>query len=279
MHGIRTTLMALVTLSVVALDARAQGTDFLYWKETPAATDVIFGALLDLGLTGDIARSLDQFLDKVDDRAWPVVIIWRYRALGLTDEARVIDALRQHLDEGGRLLVNMPQLDDMPAMQRFLGLEGAVDLVPPQQQIRQVAVPLHPAVAKGFIRPSGEPPVLADIGDVLVPGPDARPLLQYELDETIASVMVRSGQVIVNGWEWTDWSSGDGAAMATDQIEWLISCPVDVDGDGTLDLFDLLEFQSLFVAGDPAADWFDYDGKLTVFDFLAYFDAFEVGCP
>jgi len=279
MHGIRTTLMALVTLSVVALDARAQGTDFLYWKETPAATDVIFGALLDLGLTGDIARSLDQFLDKVDDRAWPVVIIWRYRALGLTDEARVIDALRQHLDEGGRLLVNMPQLDDMPAMQRFLGLEGAVDLVPPQQQIRQVAVPLHPAVAKGFIRPSGEPPVLADIGDVLVPGPDARPLLQYELDETIASVMVRSGQVIVNGWEWTDWSSGDGAAMATDQIEWLISCPVDVDGDGTLDLFDLLEFQSLFVAGDPAADWFDYDGKLTVFDFLAYFNAFEVGCP
>ncbi|MEQ8317635.1 MAG: GC-type dockerin domain-anchored protein [Phycisphaerales bacterium] len=278
MQRIRTTLMAWVTLSVVALGARAQGADFLYWKETPAATDVIFGALLDLGLTGDISRSVDQFLDKADDRAWPVIIIWRYRALGPTDEARVIDALRQHLDGGGRLLVNMPQLDDMPAMQRFLGLEGAIDLRPPQQRIRQVAVPAHPAVAQGVMRTSGEPPVLDDIGDVLVPGPDARPLLKYEIDETIASVMVRSGQVIVNGWEWSEWSS-DGIAMATDQIEWLISCPVDVDGDGTLDLFDFLEFQSLFMAGDPAADWFDYDGRLTIFDFLAFFDAFEVGCP
>jgi len=55
------------------------------------------------------------------------------------------------------------------------------------------------------------------------------------------------------------------------------ACRADLDGDGELTIFDFLEFQNLFDAGDPLAD-FDGDGELTLFDFLAFQNAFDAGC-
>ncbi|MEO1009519.1 MAG: lamin tail domain-containing protein [Planctomycetota bacterium] len=55
-------------------------------------------------------------------------------------------------------------------------------------------------------------------------------------------------------------------------------CPVDLDGDGEATIFDFLEFQNLFDAGDLAAD-FDGDGELTIFDFLEFQNLFDAGCP
>ncbi len=54
-------------------------------------------------------------------------------------------------------------------------------------------------------------------------------------------------------------------------------CRADLDGDGVLTLFDFLQFQNLFDAGDLAAD-FDGDGALTLFDFLAFQNEFDAGC-
>ncbi|MEQ8845481.1 MAG: GC-type dockerin domain-anchored protein [Phycisphaerales bacterium] len=54
-------------------------------------------------------------------------------------------------------------------------------------------------------------------------------------------------------------------------------CPADFDGDGELTIFDFLAFQNAFAAGDAAAD-FDGDGELTLFDFLAFQNAFDAGC-
>ena len=55
------------------------------------------------------------------------------------------------------------------------------------------------------------------------------------------------------------------------------ACAPDLDGNGTLDLFDFLAFTNLFNAGDLAAD-FDGDGVLDLFDFLAFTNAFNAGC-
>ncbi len=57
----------------------------------------------------------------------------------------------------------------------------------------------------------------------------------------------------------------------------LDTCRADLDGDGTLTIFDFLAFQNLFDAGDPTAD-FDGDGTLTIFDFLAFQNEFDAGC-
>ncbi|UYV11584.1 MAG: FG-GAP repeat protein [Phycisphaera sp.] len=54
-------------------------------------------------------------------------------------------------------------------------------------------------------------------------------------------------------------------------------CKADFDGDGELTIFDFLAFQNAFDVGDLAAD-FDEDGSLTIFDFLAFQNEFDAGC-
>ncbi|MEO1277467.1 MAG: GC-type dockerin domain-anchored protein [Planctomycetota bacterium] len=54
-------------------------------------------------------------------------------------------------------------------------------------------------------------------------------------------------------------------------------CSADLDGDGRATVFDFLEFQNAFDAGDLKAD-FDGDLMLSLFDFLAYQNAFDAGC-
>jgi len=55
-------------------------------------------------------------------------------------------------------------------------------------------------------------------------------------------------------------------------------CRPDLDGDGELTIFDFLAFQNAFDAMDPIAD-FDGDGDFTIFDFLAFQNEFDAGCP
>jgi len=55
------------------------------------------------------------------------------------------------------------------------------------------------------------------------------------------------------------------------------ACYADFDGDGSLSLFDFLAYQNAFDAGDLAADC-DGDGELTIFDFLCFQNAFALGC-
>jgi glycosylphosphatidylinositol phospholipase D len=78
------------------------------------------------------------------------------------------------------------------------------------------------------------------------------------------------------------WADADGRARAGILSvvfgRDLASCRADLDGDGELTIFDFLAFGNLFDLMDPAAD-FDGDGGLTIFDFLAFQNAFDLGCP
>ncbi|MFI4917750.1 MAG: GC-type dockerin domain-anchored protein [Phycisphaerales bacterium JB060] len=65
----------------------------------------------------------------------------------------------------------------------------------------------------------------------------------------------------------------DGVA---DTIE-ISPCRADFDADGALTIFDFLAFQNAFDTGDLGAD-FDGDGSLTLFDFLAFQNEFDAGC-
>ncbi|MEQ8316770.1 MAG: GC-type dockerin domain-anchored protein [Phycisphaerales bacterium] len=72
-----------------------------------------------------------------------------------------------------------------------------------------------------------------------------------------------------------DGVAGAGSAFLFEAGE--VACRPDLDGDGSLTIFDFLAFQSAFDAGDPIAD-FDGDGDLTLFDFLAFQTEFDAGC-
>jgi len=54
-------------------------------------------------------------------------------------------------------------------------------------------------------------------------------------------------------------------------------CYADFDGDGLLTIFDFLAFQNAFDVGGLAADC-DGDESLTIFDFLCFQNAFDAGC-
>ncbi len=54
-------------------------------------------------------------------------------------------------------------------------------------------------------------------------------------------------------------------------------CAPDIDADGRLTLFDFLAFFNAFEDGEPTAD-LDGDGAFTLFDFLAFQTAFDAGC-
>ncbi|UYV11260.1 MAG: hypothetical protein NCW75_08080 [Phycisphaera sp.] len=54
-------------------------------------------------------------------------------------------------------------------------------------------------------------------------------------------------------------------------------CYPDFDEDGQLTIFDFLAFQNAFDGGDLLADC-DEDGSLTIFDFLCFQNAFDAGC-
>ncbi len=70
---------------------------------------------------------------------------------------------------------------------------------------------------------------------------------------------------------------GEGATVGIIVEGEVAGCRADIDGDGSLTLFDFLAFQNLFDAGELAAD-FDGDGSLTLFDFLQFQNEFDAGC-
>ncbi len=75
-----------------------------------------------------------------------------------------------------------------------------------------------------------------------------------------------------------DSGGGDGWLFSLDNI--LVeggSCYADFDEDGSLTIFDFLAFQNAFDAGDLIADC-DEDGALTIFDFLCFQNQFDLGC-
>ncbi|MEQ8317769.1 MAG: DUF1028 domain-containing protein [Phycisphaerales bacterium] len=54
-------------------------------------------------------------------------------------------------------------------------------------------------------------------------------------------------------------------------------CYADFDGDGVLTIFDFLAFQNAFQDADPIADC-DGSGSLDIFDFLCFQNSFDSGC-
>lgn len=57
----------------------------------------------------------------------------------------------------------------------------------------------------------------------------------------------------------------------------MTTCRADLDGDGSLTVFDFLAYQNLFASGDFQAD-FQADCTLDIFDYLAFLNSFSGGC-
>lgn len=56
-------------------------------------------------------------------------------------------------------------------------------------------------------------------------------------------------------------------------------CLADLDGNGTLNFFDIVAYLSAFGAGDPSADLAEPLGVLNFFDLAAFLQLYNAGCP
>lgn len=70
---------------------------------------------------------------------------------------------------------------------------------------------------------------------------------------------------------------GDASADFDARAFFATTCRADVTADGELDLFDFLDYQTLFMDRNPRAD-FTGDGVFDIFDFLRFISAFQDGC-
>src|SRR5690606_10065732 len=107
-----------------------------------------------------------------------------------------------------------------------------------------------------------------DNGDFLDPGASGYVLATWDVaGGSPAMVLTDGNRVIVNGFDFDAFEEDGMSTKVAAQLQWLLTCQPDLDGDGELTFFDFLAFQNLFAAGDPAAD-FAFDGRLDFFDFL-----------
>ncbi len=70
-----------------------------------------------------------------------------------------------------------------------------------------------------------------------------------------------------------------GSVSATATVPTANQCLVDLNGDGEVDLFDLIEFTTAFSNADPSADLAEPFGEIDLFDMLAFLNAYSAGCP
>ena len=73
-------------------------------------------------------------------------------------------------------------------------------------------------------------------------------------------------------------ADNDSGVQIIDVSDCPESCTVDLNGDGSLDFFDVSAFLTSFVVGDLIAD-FTEDGNFDFFDVSAFLTAFGTGCP
>jgi len=99
-----------------------------------------------------------------------------------------------------------------------------------------------------------------------------REYIEFLRDENVTN---DAGQIAYDLWE--QFGKSEPVLMQEASITLPLDCYADFNGDGSLDIFDFIAFQTAFQDDDPAADC-NGDGTLDIFDFICFQPAFNDGC-
>ena len=117
------------------------------WRAGPATSGALTDPISALG-GFDIERyralTFLEFTRQFDAGSWRLIAIRRVGRLDTTTQVALIGRLEDHLARGGRVLVHLAEIERMPMLQDFLGLDGAEDIMT-RQIARPLRDPRHPA--------------------------------------------------------------------------------------------------------------------------------------
>ncbi|UYV14167.1 MAG: hypothetical protein NCW75_07705 [Phycisphaera sp.] len=223
--------------------------------------------------------------------AFDSVIVWTN--LTPTDPVAFGDNLADYVDGGGGVVVavfaNSSTTTDRDISGRWRGNPDYEVIVPRSgnqsgpASLGAILDPSHPimdGVASFFGGTSSFRPNVTDLN------PGATAIAEWDDGRVLVAIGANPNRVDLGFYpppstvSASFWDIGtDGDLMLVQSLLFAAGggCRADLDGDGSLTIFDFLAFQNLFDSGDPLAD-FDGDGDLTIFDFLAFQNEFDAGC-
>ncbi|OAB62981.1 hypothetical protein AY599_15005 [Leptolyngbya valderiana BDU 20041] len=189
-------------------------------------------------------------------------------------------AIQDFLDRGNVVHLSFWNMDAEPVLQSAMGVTSLIDIFAPRPVFNNAGHPSWGSASSPVA--AGADTIWNDNGD-LITGVAGGASVVGTFDSTSGdgAIVIANGDAsLLNSFDY-DSMNASVVDLLTEQLRWLPTpgddCYADFDGDGSLTIFDFLAFQNAFDGGDPAADC-DEDGILTLFDFLCFQNAFDAGC-
>ena len=189
-------------------------------------------------------------------------------------------ALIDFVARGNVVHLSFWDMDQDPELQSLFGLASADDFFDPREVFNNdshaswggAASPVTPGGSSRWVD-NGDS-MTADIGAIVV----------GTFDSTTgdgAIIIANEGTTLFNGFDYDSMADSEVRDLLAAQLRWLPSpgdpCFADFDEDGRLTIFDFLAFLNAFDLADDTADC-DGDGSFTIFDFQCFQQAFDAGC-
>ncbi|MEQ9428166.1 MAG: GC-type dockerin domain-anchored protein [Phycisphaerales bacterium] len=189
-------------------------------------------------------------------------------------------AVQDFLDRGNVVHLSFWNMDAEPVLQSAMGVTSLIDIFAPRSVFDNAGHPSWGSASSPVL--AGADTLWNDNGD-LITGVSGGASVVGTFDSTSGdgAIVIANGDAsLLNSFDY-DSMDGSVADLIENQLRWLPTpgddCYADFDDDGSLTIFDFHAFQNAFDLGDLAADC-DEDGILTLFDFLCFQNAFDAGC-
>jgi hypothetical protein len=189
-------------------------------------------------------------------------------------------AFDDFIDRGNVAHLSFWNMDAEPVLQDAFGVATAVDFFTPRSVFDNAG---HPSwgSASSPVNPAIDPSPWNDNGDSMTADAGAEIVGTFDSTSGDGAIIVANGDAtLFNGFDYDSMEDGAVRDLIEAQLGFIgtgADCYADFDDDGSLTIFDFLAFQNAFDGGDLAADC-DEDGILTLFDFLCFQNAFDAGC-
>ncbi|UYV11780.1 MAG: hypothetical protein NCW75_10780 [Phycisphaera sp.] len=266
-------------LTLVALSAAPVQAQILVYDQNSNNSYALAAA--EFVMPGEVVHAVaSDFGSLLDSQEWDLVVLDFPSTRPDSGQGVIVD----YVNDGGRVILStwFSIYSETPGLFEAFGASGGTSISLGTNSVDTTGTAAADAVFDGVTMPWfdwlsawGSDGVAFDIL------PDTEGLATVSDASGHVKILANEGRTIatflMDVWDGSTEAERVWENMMNLVLDGAPSCRVDMDMDGSLTIFDFLAFQNAFDAGDLIAD-FDGDGSLTIFDFLAFQNEFDLGC-